>query len=110
MIRLLLREPRGNKKDNKMSKIVGISLALAAALVAIPTLMISASGPWAHQRNVVTDSDDTVLGKVHGTVNGAAPAHQAVGGYHLFGQDGKLIGAAADPSLRLYFKQAGLPE
>lgn len=82
-----------------MSKIVGISLALAAALVAIPTLMISASGPWAHQRNVVTDSDDTVLGKVHGTVNGAAPAHQAVGGYHLFGQDGKLIGAAADPSI-----------
>jgi hypothetical protein len=110
MIRLVPREPRGNKKDNKMSKIVGISLALAAALVAIPTLLISASGPWAHHSNVVTDSDGTVLGKVRDIVNGAAPAGRAVGGYHLFGPDGKLIGAAEDPSIRLYFKQAGLPE
>jgi hypothetical protein len=110
MIRLLPREPRGNKKDNKMSKIVGISLALATALVAIPALMISASGPWAHQRNLVTDSDSTMLGKVRDTVNGAAPTDQAVGGYHLFGPDGKLIGAAANPSMRLYFQQADLPE
>jgi hypothetical protein len=110
MIRLLPREPRGNKKDNKMSKILGISLALAIALVAIPTLMISAPGPWAHQSNALTDSDGTVLGKVRDTVNGAAPADQAVGGYHLFGPDGKLIGAAENPSMRLYFQQAGLPE
>ncbi len=61
-----------------MSKILGISLALAMALVAIPTLMISASGPWAHQSNVVTDSDSAVLGKVRDIVNGAAPAGQAV--------------------------------
>ena len=59
-----------------MSKIVGIFLALAAALVAIPTLLISASGPWAHHSNVVTDSDGTVLGKVRDIVNGAAPAGQ----------------------------------
>jgi hypothetical protein len=92
-----------------MSKIHGISLALAIALVVILTLVILASGPRAHQSNVVTDSDGTVLGKVRDTVNGAAPADQAVGGYALFGSDGKLIGAAANPNIRFHFQRAGLP-
>ena len=73
-----------------MSKILGISLALAMALVAIPLSMRAM--------------------KPHDTVNGATLAHQAFGAHTAFGPDGKLIGAAAAPSVRSHFQQNGLPE
>jgi hypothetical protein len=74
-----------------MSKILGISLALAMALVAIP-LSMRAMTP-------------------HDTVNnGATLAHQAFGAHTAFGPDGKLIGAAAAPSVRSHFQRNGLPE
>jgi hypothetical protein len=73
-----------------MSRVLGISLPFAITLAAIALSM-----------QTITP---------HDTVNGATLAHQAIGAYTVSGPDGKLIGAAANPSVRSHFQQHGLPE
>jgi hypothetical protein len=50
------------KKDNKMSKILGASLALTLGLAALPTLLNSASAAPFNQRTAVYGTSSQVVG------------------------------------------------
>jgi hypothetical protein len=50
------------KKDNKMSKILGISLAITIGLAAIPTLVISASSAPVNHDTAVYGTSGLVIG------------------------------------------------
>jgi len=55
--------PALHEKDNRMSRILGISLALTIALVAFSTLSIPASVAPANSSNVVYGTDGSMVGQ-----------------------------------------------
>jgi hypothetical protein len=75
--------------SNEARKMILSKMKLLGAAVGVAAVIASGALAWVH--------------------NGAATADQGNGNNYVVGQDGKLIGAASNPSIRSQWQREGFP-